>query len=157
MVFFSAPHSNERGCRVQIPWGQQINLCCCWGRASPNHPAISWFFFLRSFVQRCGSALRALSHLKTSDEGNGQVAGQRNTPISAWEKIQQTQHTQVWHWAPWPGRSLHPLLQGSTWPACKCPFNTLVICRSCSAPFASFPGIAGLVFAYRTLLSSEIK
>ena len=107
MALFSTAHPKEKGCRYKYPGGSKLTGAAAWGRASPNHPTISCFSFLQSFFQRHGSALHALSHLKTSGEGNGQVAGQRNTPILAWEKRKQTQHTQDWHWVPWPGRNLH--------------------------------------------------
>lgn len=157
MALFSTPLPKEKGCRYKYPGGSELTGTAAWGRASPNYPAISCFSFLQSFVRRRRSALHALSHPKTSGKGNGasgwakeyahlglgEKSSKHNTPKTGIGFLGQ-------------GEVSNPLLQGSIRPVCKYPCNTLVKCRSCSAPFAGFLDIAGLVFAYKALLSSEI-
>lgn len=155
-LLFSTAHPKEKGLRRQYPGGSKLTGTAAWGKANPNYPAISCFSFLWSFIQRHKSALHGLNHLKTSGEGNRQVAGQRSKLISAWEKRKQTQHAQDWHWVPWPGRSLRPSSSGLDPASLQVSCNTLVKCRSCSAPFPGFSDTAGLVFAYKGLLYSEM-
>lgn len=158
-ITWQCVHSSSQRKRLQVqkyPGGSKLTSAAAWRTASPNHLALNCFSFLQSFVWRCRSALCVLSHPKTSGEGNRQVAGQRNMLISAWRKIEQIQHAQDWHQVLGHGDISTPLLRSSIRPVCKYPCKTLVKCRSCSAPFAGFPDISGLVFAYEALLSSEI-
>lgn len=88
MAFFSTPHPKEKSCRYKYPVPRYLGVAnypalLPWGEQAQTTQLQAAFPSYRASVRSCGSALSAFSHLKTLGEGNGQVAAQRNTPISA--------------------------------------------------------------------------
>lgn len=135
----------------QIIEGTAITQC-----TSPLLPAVRCFLSYEALSRGALSALRVLIQLKTSGEGNRWVTGQRNTPIPARDKIKWTQHAQDRHQVPWLKRSVHPSSSWLSLASYKYPCDIVVKCGSCAPPLAGFPDIAGLLLAYKGLLSSEI-